>query len=128
MMRLTFNKFNKTKEGFNKYKMTSDYFYNATTTNDTTSHFNITNTMGNLKTPRKTYKTKYSKNNFSPELTQTSFLPNIHQQKKKEEKTPEKVRQEIEKIYQEEFVSQVNTSFIVLILLNQKNNLKNGEI
>ena len=125
MMRLTFNKFNKTKEGFNKYKMTSDNFYNATTTNDTTSHFNITNTntMGNLnlKTPRKTYKTKYSKNNFSPELTQTSFLPNIHQQKKKEEKTPEKVRQEIEKIYQEEFISQVNKKLtaVAMVFINE---------
>ena len=118
MMRTTFNAgFRKSK----KHIITSDNFYNATTTNATTSNFNKTKTNLrtntnisnlNLKTPRKTHK-----NNFSPNMTQTSFLPNINPQKKREEKTPERVKQEIDRIKQEQFVSQINKKLTVVAMV-----------
>ena len=136
MMRTTFN--STAKNGFGGYKkklfkkpmMTSDNFYNVTTTNETTSPFNITktniyaNTNSNniiLKTPRKNYKTNYKKDNFSPNITQSSFLPNINQPKKREEKTPEKIKQEIERIKQEQFISSVNKKLttVAMVFINE---------
>ena len=127
MMRTTFN-FSKTTKNvfgkkYNKPMMTSDNFYNVTTTNETTQYNTTkTNNFNNnliLKTPRKIYK--INKNNFSPNLTQTSFLPNINQQRKKEEKTPEKLKQEIEKIKQEQFISSVNKKLttVAMVFINE---------
>ena len=129
MMRTTFN------AGFRKYKkpmITSDNFYNATTTNATTSNFNktksnikvnTTNSNLNLKTPRNILKNNmdYNKNNFTPNLTQSSFLPNILPPKKREEKTPEKVKEEIDRIKQEQFVSPVNKKLtaVAMVFINE---------
>ena len=129
MMRTTFN------VGFRKYKkpmITSDNFYNATTTNATSSNFNKTksniktntnNNNLNLKTPRNILKNNmdYNKNNFTPNLTQSSFLPNILPQKKREEKTPEKVKEEIDRIKQEQFVSPPNKKLtaVAMVFINE---------
>ena len=133
MMKTTFN------TGFTGYKLklknpnlmttTSDNFYN-TTTNETTTNFNktsnkIKNTLENfnvnIKTPKKMYK-KNNINGFSPNVTQSSFLPKIHQAKKKEEKTPEKIRQEIDNIkHGSEFISPINKKLtaVAMVFINE---------
>ena len=136
MMRTTYNAYN---TGFkkNKYKkpiMTTDNFYNHTTTLETSTNLNnnkdnnkkySTNNFNKLKTPRGTFKNTMNnfskKNSFSPNLTQSSFLPNIYQQKKKEEKTPERIRQEIERINQEKFISSVNKKLtaVAMVFINE---------
>ena len=129
MMKTTFNK--NMKEGFIGYKtrykkfkkptMTAENFYNTTTTNETTTHQNYTKT-NTLKTPRKAYRNNYyykTNNNFSRQTS--TVLPNIDQQKRKEEKTPEKVRQEIDRIKQEPFISVVNKKLttVAMVFINE---------
>ena len=129
MMKITFNKTtkngfyssNKSNNKFKKPKMTSETFYNIASTNDTTSHFNKTKTNTitnlNLKTPKK----NFLMNNFIPNLTQSSFLPDIYSQKKRDEETPESVRQEIERINQEQFVSVINKKLtaVAMVFINE---------
>ena len=133
MMKTTYN------SGFSGYKLkkykkpnmmttTSDYFYNNTkTTYETTSNFNKTKTSKtltnnfnlNLKTPKKTkYKLKNNINIYNPEETdESSFLPMIYQMiKKEEEKTPEKIRQEIDNIKHSDFISPLNKKLTVVTM------------
>ena len=130
MMRTTYNMGFKKFKYNTKYKkplMTSDNFYNATTTVETSTNFNNNNNLTKLKTPKTSFKnnnliTNYTnKPGFTPNLTQSSFLPNIYQQKKKEEKTPEKIRQEIERINQEKFISNVNKKLtaVAMVFINE---------
>ena len=129
LMKRTFNK--TTKNGFNGYnkfkkpRMTSETFYNITTTNETTTNFTKTKTNNifslNLKTPKKNYMNNFLLNNFSPNLTTSSFLPDIYQQKKREEETPESVRQEIDRINQEQFISSINKKLtaVAMVFINE---------
>ena len=97
---------------------TSDNFYNATT-NETSSNFHITNANSNSNVNIKTNFNKTS-NNFLNKIS-TTRLPNIHQVKKREEKTPEKLRQELERIKHEQFVSPVNKKLtaVAMVFINE---------
>ena len=102
---------------------TTDNFYNATT-NETSSNFNKTNTNANLnlnlniKTPL-----NLTSNNFHKKRNNhiaSTHLPNIHS-KKRDEKTPEKLRQELERIKHEQFISPVNKKLtaVAIVFINE---------
>jgi hypothetical protein len=72
----------------------TDGFYNSTT-NETTSNFNVTNTNLNTKSPFNVTSNNINKKRMLRTGVSTPVLPNIHhnQNKKREEKTPERLRQ-----------------------------------
>ena len=92
---------------------TTDNFYNNTT-NETTTNFLPTNRNLNLNLTSANFRKKFSYLN-------SQNLPNIHQAKKREEKTPEKLRQELDRIKHEEFISPVNKKLtaVAMVFINE---------
>ena len=107
--------YNKRGSKFTKPIMTntSDNFYNATT-NETSSNFHNTNTNMGLNLTSNNFRKKRN-------LISSPLLPNIHQSKKRDEKTPEKLRQELERIKHEQFVSPVNKKLtaVAMVFINE---------
>ena len=100
----------------------TDGFYNSTT-NETTSNFNATNTNLNTKTPFNVTSTNILKKKMLRTGISTPVLPNIHhnQNKKRDEKTPERLRQELERIKHEQFISPVNKKLtaVAMVFINE---------
>ena len=98
---------------------TTDGFYNATT-NETMTNFNSTKTNKKRKSSlNSTANNFYNHRNLG---FSSSILPNIHPQSKKEkEKTPEKLRQELERIKHEQFISPVNKKLtaVAMVFINE---------
>ena len=128
MMKTFFNSTSKmgytmyNKKSNNKYikpimTSTSDNFYNSTT-NETTSNFHVTNTNLHLKTPLNN-----TSSNFHKKINHllNARLPSINLIKKRDEKTPEKLRQELERIKHEQFISPVNKKLtaVAMIFINE---------
>ena len=94
---------------------TTDNLYNNTT-NETTTNFHQTNTNGNLML-------NLTSNNFLKKRSHilSPNLPNIHQGKRRDEKTPEKLRQELERIKHEQFVGTVNKKLtaVAMVFINE---------
>ena len=100
----------------------TDGFYNSTT-NETTSNFNATNTNLNTKSPFNVTSTNILKKKMLRTGISTPVLPNIHhnQNKKRDEKTPERLRQELERIKHEQFISPVNKKLtaVAMVFINE---------
>ena len=100
----------------------TDGFYNSTT-NETTSNFNATNSNINTKSPFNVTSTNIHKKRMLRTGVSTPVLPNIHhnQSKKREEKTPERLRQELERIKHEQFISPVNKKLtaVAMVFINE---------
>ena len=100
----------------------TDGFYNSTT-NETTSNFNVTNTNLNTKSPFSVTSNNIHKKRMLRTGVSTPVLPNIHhnQNKKREEKTPERLRQELERIKHEQFISPVNKKLtaVAMVFINE---------
>ena len=100
----------------------TDGFYNSTT-NETSSNFNVTNTNLNTKSPFNVTTTNIHKKRMLRTGVSTPVLPNIHhnQNKKRDEKTPERLRQELERIKHEQFISPVNKKLtaVAMVFINE---------
>ncbi len=88
---------------------TSDNFFNST---------NETTTSNNIRSPLNRTSNNFRKTNSN---LIKMHLPNIHQNKKRDEKTPEKLRQELERIKHEQFVSPVNKKLtaVAMVFINE---------
>ena len=100
---------------------TTENFFNPTT-NETTTNFNATNTNMNLNLNLKT-SLNLTSSNFHKKRNHINspHLPSIHQLKKRDEKTPEKLRQELERIKHEQFISSVNKKLtaVAMVFINE---------
>ena len=100
----------------------TDGFYNSTT-NETSSNFNVTNSNLNTKSPFNVTTTNIHKKRMLKTGVSTPVLPNIHhnQNKKRDEKTPERLRQELERIKHEQFISPVNKKLtaVAMVFINE---------